>query len=305
MKYRLIELLKCPEHPELMPRAVSVRLSDVFPYSGDIEFPFCKTGCGLLGNWFSEIPVNLPAANRMNCRRCFGTEIEMATIECPGCGRNLRVEDGVLVGTEKQGAETQAEIALPLKTQRMIDKLLNPVSGDVILLLAPISNSVLRHWADEDIERVHVEPTSESMLTCRARSCADGEGLQHYIAGPLDLKHLRPKMFDCVVMTIPSHSIQEPSKALDLVPGILRQSGRALLIFTEPVPKLKRSELVKHLLGLLPDSFREFEAVAAQSPSGYLLLLQPHPMRLAGRSGYLGRKSRQPVSMETDDRSSG
>src|SRR3970040_956817 len=96
MKFRLIEFLRCPDHPESMLRVRHAQLSDVFPCSNDISSPVCRSGCGLYGNWFADIPGDLPSGYFLDCKRCLSTEIEAGSIVCPDCDFRVDIEEGVL-----------------------------------------------------------------------------------------------------------------------------------------------------------------------------------------------------------------
>jgi len=291
MKHRLVELLGCPSHPNQMLRVVRACLSEVFPYSGELRIPQCRSACGLLGNWFDEIPMVLPAANRLNCRRCIGTEIESACLVCPECDFALEVCEGVLMPTEPAPADAQqVERHLAYKAAKAIAEFLELSSGDLVLVLAPLPETMLDHLGCSGVEQVRVELRPETVISHRARSCANGHGLAHYIAGPLDSGILRSGQFDAVVLAIPSAHLIDKPECLERVPDLLRPAGRMVLVMEPEAGKLTKSERVKHHLANLPASFQRFEPRLSRIAGNDLLMLGPAREKVSDAPHY-GRKS--------------
>jgi hypothetical protein len=273
MKYRLVELLRCPTHSNNLLRVTHSNLSEVFPFSGELRLPFCRTGCGLLGNWFSEIPCDLPTMNRFNCRRCLGTEIEKARLQCPQCDFAIDVSNGVImpgISMEKPPLEER----LHIKTANIAMKLLDLKSGDLALTIAPFPESVVEKEGCNGVERVQVELQLETVISRRARSCANGHGLVHFIEGPLNTDILRYGQFDAVAIALPSPRLSDRAEnILDLV-GLLRPSGKMLLIYNRGESRSKAGRLEEYLKNL-PLIFRSYKAGITPSGLVDLVLLEP------------------------------
>lgn len=280
MKYRLVELLRCPSHPDELLRVMGAQVSEVFPYSGEVYPPVCRAGCGLLGNWFDDIPEQLPATHRFDCRRCLGVEIEAARIVCPQCGRALVVSNGVLQPAEVASTENVAQAGtVSPRTAGLIDRLLGLKVGELALVLAPLPPSTLERWGSSGVERLQVELDAETVYAARARSCANGQGLAHHLAGPVDAEALRPGQYDAIVSPVPPDRFSRFAEALGLLPSLLRPSGRALLMF----PRLRGERgsgavrLDRHRESL-PESFQGFDArLAVGSHVDMLLMNRPGP----------------------------
>ncbi len=277
MKYRLVELLRCPEHPNTMLRVTGARLSEVFPYSGELSQPVCRSGCGWLGNWFTDIPETLPPHHRFDCRRCMDTEIETAELRCPECGWSLKVVDGVLQGCGSDTCSFEPDVPFNRRAGMLIDKQIALQPGELALVLAPLPGAMLERWSGRGIERLQVELSSEVMLSGRARSCANGQGLVHYLGGPVDLSILRPREFDALILPVPSTRLAGYPEALALIPPLLRQSGRAVLAFghdSHGSPRMSPEAVREEL----PDSFDDLDVTVHRSPGVDLVFARrPEP----------------------------
>lgn len=274
MKYRLIELLRCPDHPDAMLRVTSAHVSEIFPCAGNVRTPFCRSGCGLMSNWFADIPQNLPQAHRLDCRRCLGMEIETAALTCPECGSELKVKDGVLTGhTGAESCESDPAPGYPVAIGKLVDKLLNLQPGDITVVLAPLPEETEKTWGESGIERLHIETHTETLLANRARSCANGEGMVHYLGGPLDIDVLRPGQFDAILAAIPTVCFANLPESLDSVPALLRPSGRMLLFFQKEKNRSRAGP--EKYLARLPEVFRKFERRLESTREIDLLLLTP------------------------------
>jgi len=277
MKYRIVELLRCPDHPERMLRVTDAYLSEIFPYSGELSMPVCRKGCGYLGNWFTDIPESLPRTHRIDCRRCMGTEIESAVLMCPECGWSLNVADGVLQACGDFECTFADEYALDNKTAGPIEKHLDLHHQQLALVLAPLPDSVVSKWGHEQVERIQVELSSEVMLSGRAKCCANGDEMVHYLGGPLDISILRPAEYDALIATIPTERIARWPEWFGQVPSLLRKSGRAVLVYprTPDSPK-NPAERKKKIREELPEGFNDLELKFADAPGADLLLVE-HP----------------------------
>ncbi len=276
----MLELLRCPSHPEAMLRVKGAHISDVFPYSGELQTPVCRSGCGFLGNWFADIPESLPRPHGMDCRRCLGIEIEKATLACPECDWSREVDDGVLKARVKSNGNSDSETTSPPgKTCAAIEKHLITQPSDLILDFTPMPDYITSKWCSNRIERLQVELNSEILLSGRAKSCATGQGMTHYLEGPLDISILRPGIFDSLIMPVPSDRIADFNENLPMVPGLLRPSGLAILIFPRERshPRSADARLHKNL-EKLPDEFRELRIRLIAAPGNDLLLVEyPEP----------------------------
>ena len=282
MKYRLVELLKCPSDPDEFLRVAEAQVSEVFPYSGDLRPPVCRAGCGLLGNWFADIPEALPVTHRFDCRRCLGMEIETARIVCPGCGWSLEVSDGVLrPPTASPAGDPMPEGSLPQKIGTLTERLLDLKIGDLALVLAPLPASTLERWGCNGIERLHVELDPETLMAHRARSCANGQGLVHHLAGPMDAAVFRSGRFDAVISLVPPDRLAASQEALGLIPSLLRPAGRILLLFPRQrgLGGSGKARLDRHHQ-TLPESYHGFHSRLVSGPQADLVLLsRPKPSR--------------------------
>ncbi len=274
VKYRLIELLRCPEHPQEILRVTSAHVSEVFPCAFDIQAPICRSGCGLMGNWFSDIPQNLPSSHRLDCRRCFGMEIETAELTCPECGWSLEVEGGVLGpnGTKGPGS-SEPETELPTKVGLRAEKLLDLHTGDLTLLLASMPEAVFERWGGQGIERLHVEMHPETLAAHRARACAHGQGLAYYLAGPMDISVFRPGQFDSVITMFPTDKLASIEDTLENLPALMRPSGRILMIFDKK--RKGSSTSAKEFLESHPEAFGSYRHKVESHRDFDLLLLEP------------------------------
>jgi hypothetical protein len=255
---------------------VEAHLSEMFPYSGDLRNPYCRSGCGLLGNWFADIPAQLPAANRLKCRQCLGIEIEAAQLICPQCSWSMLVEDGVLIPETRNAVEERPEEEHLLNdTGQAIGRLLNLNNGDLVLVLAPLSQTVLEQWGCSGIEVVRVELQPQAIVSHRAKSCADGHGVVHYIAGPIKIEILRPGEFDAIVVSMPSDDLADTPANLACLPGLLHLSGRMVLIYHRIGPRMPPLKRTRLYLENLPDSFAGFKVSLTRSGNLDLLLFEP------------------------------
>jgi hypothetical protein len=275
LKYRLIELLQCPEHPEAMFRVISARISEIFPCAVELHTPYCRAGCGLLGNWFTEIPQNLPQSHRIDCRRCLGMEIETATLSCPVCDAGIRVESGVLLGQDNggQAGPVEALEKLPAKTGAIIERLLDLQPADMAVILAPVPDETDRKWSESGVERLFVETDHEALFSHRARTCANGEGFTHYLAGPIDISLVRPGQYDAIIALIPTDRWKDSPGSLESMPSLLRPSGRMLLLFEKDRGN-HRHDPGGHV-ETLPASFHGYDRTAESTREHDLVLLTP------------------------------
>jgi hypothetical protein len=277
MKYRLTELLQCPSHPHHLLRVTQTRLSEMFPLSEDIRNPYCRTGCGLLGNWFSEIPSGLPPANRLKCRQCLGMEIEEASLGCLECGWSMNIKDGVLIpGTVVSKSDGAEEEHIPAEAGKIIGRQTNLKSGDLVLVLASMPLAILDRWACTGVEQVRIETQPETIVSHRAKSCAEGHGVVHYITGPINCDIIRPGQFDAIVVSYPSSDLVDSKENLALLPELLRPSGRILMAIKRTGPRLSVKNRIRKYLEDLPGSFRRFTTRLASKGNLDLLLLGPH-----------------------------
>jgi hypothetical protein len=277
MKYRIVELLRCPDHPERMLRVTDAYLSEIFPFSGDLSLPVCRRGCGYLGNWFADIPESLPRTHRIDCRRCMGTEIESAVLTCPVCGWSLIAADGVLQACGDTQCTFADEYALSNRMAGPIEKHLDLHQQQLALVLAPLPDSTVRKWSHEQVERLQVELSSEVMLSGRAKCCANGDGMVHYLGGPLDISILRPEEYDALVATIPTERIAGWPEWFAQVPSLLRKSGRAVLVYPS-TPESPRGVVERHnkIRQELPEGFNDLVLKFTEVPGADLLLVE-HP----------------------------
>lgn len=285
MKYRLVELLRCPTHPDAMLRVTEASLSDVFPYSGDLQIPVCRSGCAYLGNRFDEVPESLPRQHRFDCRRCLGTEIEKARLTCPECSWSLRVEDGVLhAGAGTSDANLLGEPQIHQRVGSLIEKHLSVEPGGIALILAPLPEALLGKWCSKGIERLHVEVDPEVLQSGRAMSCANGQGMAHFVGGPLDISVLREGMLDGLVMTVPCNRISGFDESFGKAAALLRHSGKAILLYPRYAisPRFARSRFDKYVESL-PRAFRDL-TVRMIGSQGVDLLLLSHPEPPNGNS---------------------
>lgn len=287
MKYRLVELLKCPSHPDLMLRVVRAHISDVFPCSGEYSVPICRSGCGYLSNWFTDIPESLPPSHRFDCRRCMGTEIDSAILTCPECRWFLKIEDGVIQTSLKTGSgEVSTEPEFNRKVSSRLEKTLQLKLGDIIFSLISLPDSLNDSWGSMGVERLQVELSNELLAAGRAKSCADGQGMVHFLGGPLDLAILRPGSLDGIVIQIPTERIADYPDSLGSIPDLLRPSGRAILIVEKSHGEAKsRSQRLEEFKVELPASFSDLtlELVASY---GFSLFVAKHPEPENGFSYY-------------------
>jgi hypothetical protein len=239
--------------------------------------PYCRTGCGLLGNWFSDVPPQLPVANRLKCRQCLGIEIEEAQVVCPECGWTIAVENGVLMPeSSKVALDSREEEHLPIVTGRTISRLLGLGEGDLVLILAPLPLTVLEKWECSGVEQVRVELQPEAIVSHRAKSCAESRGVAHYIAGPIEASILRPGEFEAIVATVPCADLADTPGNLDLLPTLLRPSGQMILIFQRTGPRMPLERRIKSYRDTLPESFSGFNISLTRA--GHLDLLHlSHP----------------------------
>jgi len=292
MKYRLVELLRCPAHPRAMLRVTGARVSEVFPYSGQLQVPVCRTGCGYLANWFIEIPATLPISHRLDCRRCMGTEIETAELTCPECQWSLKVVDGVIRASGGCEKEPEEEAPLPQGIGGPIDRYLDPQPGEVALILASLPESTLAKWSSRGVERLQVELNPEVMVAGRARCCANGQGMVHYIGGPLDISIFRPGEFDALVVQVPSERVSAFDQALEQIPALLRPSGKAVLVYPhEAAGSHGADDRRERLIRDLPKAFDGLTTRVARA-TGIDLVMVEHPepengngLRFIKRSG--------------------
>jgi hypothetical protein len=278
MKYRLVEMLRCPAHPDLMLRVTGTHLAELFPYGGDVQVPVCRAGCGLLGNWFKDIPESLPTHHRFDCRKCLGTEIETATLRCPDCDWSVQVIDGVLQTYITNGEpEIRAEEPLNRKVGPPIEKHLSLQSGEIVLVLAPIPDSMEKKWCNLGVERLRVEVNPEVLHSGRAIACANGQGLSHYLGGPFDTSILRANSLDAIVMPVPTDRVADFTDTLSRLPELLKPSGRAILTYARD-PENRKSSKGRHELIMvkLPKSYNHLESHLIEA-NGTDLLLIKHP----------------------------
>jgi hypothetical protein len=258
-----------------MLRVTDASLSDIFPFSGDIRIPACRSGCGMLGNWFSQIPETLPPHHRFDCRRCFGTEIESGFLTCPECDWKIQIRDGVLeAGDGNPGARAGQD--LNAKVTAAVEKFLDLQPGEIALILAELPESSLNKWCDKNVERLQVEISEEELLSERAISCANGLGMAHFISGPLNLSVIRPDMLDAIILSMSSELIAGGKESLGHIPAMLRPSGRALLIYTRDREKINGANRLDKYLSGLPEQFRGLDAQLEET-AGYDLVIFRHP----------------------------
>jgi len=273
MKYRIVELLRCPEHVHAMLRVTDANLSEVFPFSGELSIPLCRSGCGLLGNWLADVPDSLPRIHRLDCRRCLGTEIESGFLECPECGWCLAVVDGVIQACGELECSFAAEPTLSSRAGKPIQRHLDLHRQELALILAPLPGSVIQKWSREGVERLQVELSAEVMLSGRARCCANGEGMVHYLGGPLEISILRPGEFDAIVAMVPTERIMDSPGWMAGIPELLRPSGRAVLIYPRDLHSPRASaDRLKSIRNELPETFSDLILRIAPIPGADLIL---------------------------------
>lgn len=292
MKFRIAELLKCPNHPGLLPRIIKASLSEVFPYSSELRLPFCRSGCGLLGNWFEEISPDLPSANRLNCRRCLGTEIESGEVRCSEDDWNLEIENGIL----KYSAQTNQipdEARISPKLGNAISRFLSLNSGDLILVAASIPEDIMDQAGCRNIERVQIEIQPEKLVSKRARSCTNGFGIAHYIAGPTDLRIFREEQFDGVIISTTSKRLVPESINPAQILGLLRPSGKAVLLFEQRINGDSSNELHKEFLS--PDVLKagNFKSFIEHSSAYDALFIEPIRESCANRNNHKGNNKKR------------
>jgi len=242
MKYRLVELLACPEHPDELLRVMGATISEMFPCSDDFQIPLCSIGCGYLGNWFIDIPASLPEHHRLDCRRCLGNEIESATLDCPICGRVLEIADGVLLSPDPEPSDDFELPPINQKIFNIIEKKISLKPGELVLGLAGIPDSVIEKWCSLGIESLLIENDLSRIIAKHARTCTSGAALTHLINGPVDPGILRDEMFDVLVMTIPITTLSGTPGSIEIIPPLLRKSGRAVVLFPRAASRLKSDE---------------------------------------------------------------
>jgi len=278
MKYRVIELLKCPKHPESMLRIKNAQLSDVFPFAGKLQVPVCRSGCGFLGNWFADIPESLPPQHRLDCRRCLGTEIETGVLTCPDCDWGFEIKEGILSAEgEKVAVDGISDLSVRKKVGFQIENLLSLEPGEIILELETLPESLTETWCASGVEQIQVEVDSKSVQDCRARSCTRGLGTIYHFNGPLRLDVFREEILDAVVMANPTGRLQDFDNSLADMLGLLRPSGQALLVYRRD--KRGRGSLEQRhdaILDQLPDEFRKFRTSLIDAHGLYFLHIE-HP----------------------------
>lgn len=278
MKYRLIELLQCPSHPEQMLRVLNPHVSDIFPCAGDYLFPICRMGCGYLSNWFRDIPESLPLEHRFDCRRCMGMEIESAVISCPECGWSLEIQDGVLHSPHvDELAEYQYDHIDIRKTSSTLDKFLKPRPADLVLSLVSLPENLSQKWASEYVERLQVELSDDVLAVSRARSCTDASTLAHFIRGPLDLSIIRKEYLSSLILSAPTDFIADYEVAVQFLPGLMKPSGKIVMILDEMLGNsdLKKAGL-EQIKSQLPEPFNGL-SMKLINAGGFRLLLIEHP----------------------------
>ncbi|HDS30945.1 MAG TPA: hypothetical protein ENN67_07885 [Firmicutes bacterium] len=254
-----------------MLRVVSPYISEIFPCATEIQSPYCRAGCGLMGNWFTEIPQTLPAGHRIDCRRCLGMEIDSARLECPECGTIIKIESGVLMSGNDTGNDETAtrKNSMHLKTGNLVAKILNLQPSEIALILTAIPHETDSALSGNGVERVFIDTVRGRLFSHRAKACAMGEGFAHYLAGPFNCDFLRPAQYDAIVSTVPTDSCDGGDKICDQIPLWLRPSGRILLMY--PKSNTDRREL-NEKLGSLPDTFADFK-YSLESGKDYWLVL--------------------------------
>ncbi|HEX9744101.1 MAG TPA: Trm112 family protein [bacterium] len=286
MKYRLVEFLQCPDHPEYMLQVRNAELSDVFPCSNSLGSPACRKGCGMYGNWLSEISPYLPVEYLPNCRRCMRVEIEKGELVCPECGWEIRIRDGVLKATADVTGHTKGN-ALNSSEGKAIERILDLHQGETALSFIDLPQRTLETWAASKIERVQVENNQEKLAQDRAASCADSNSLVHYLEGPFNPAIFRAGLFDALVAKVKCESISNSDEAYMRIPELTRMSGRILLIFDcDKASKPVKEESVEEYRGMLPAGFSGLEMSLHRSRSMTMLLLtNPDPYAGSGIAG--------------------
>ncbi len=80
MKYRLMDILACPECKHF-PLNLIVIEREEYERKLDIKKPFCELYCSYLGKKIEELKEEAP------CDECIRYEIVTGVIYCPNCGR--------------------------------------------------------------------------------------------------------------------------------------------------------------------------------------------------------------------------
>lgn len=192
----------------------------------------------------------------------------------------MRVGEGVLIPpTAAPDQPRPDESPISLKIGQTISRLLSPRPGDLALIIAPLPETILDRWGSSGVERVQVDLQAEALISRRARSCANGHGLAHYIEGPLDLDVFRHGQFDQVVISLPSTRLTERTGNLAVVPMLLRSSGRAVLTFSRDGSRANASERIKTYMENLPGIFEMFKSKLITVQGEDLLLLEHHEDR--------------------------
>jgi len=281
MKYRIVELLKCPDHPESMLRITGVQVSDVFPYPGTLPSPVCRSGCGFLGNWFTEIPDSLPPHHRLDCRRCLGIDIEQGELVCPKCDWRLSITDGILnTGDGGLCVPFKPEVGLKKRAAAQVDKLLSPQRGELVLEFETLPETLVESWCSSGIEQIQVRCNEESIQDSRARSCARGFCTIYQFNGPLRLEFLRREILDAVIVRVPTLDILDFDTSIGNLLSRLKPSGHALLIYKRgKSDRGNLSDRHESILENLPDVFRKFRTSLTEAYGFYFLHVeQPEPV---------------------------
>jgi len=188
------------------------------------------------------------------------------------------VTDGVLSSwIANDQPSTATEIPLDKKVGPPIEKSLSLQSGEIVLILATLPDTMVQKWCNIGIERLRVEVDPDILHSGRALACANGQGLSHYLGGPLDTAILRSNSFDAVVMPVPTDRVADFDDALFRLPDLLKPSGRAVLTYSRD-PDNKKSPQGRHELMMvkLPESFSHLKSRLIEANNTDLLLIE-HP----------------------------
>lgn len=93
MKYRLLDLLRCPDCNNILELYSLKENKELTGINGPINSLGCREYCGLKGVLLNHETITIPM-KALNCRECYRAEIIDGLLECK-CGKAFPIMDGV------------------------------------------------------------------------------------------------------------------------------------------------------------------------------------------------------------------
>ena len=295
MKFRLLEYLTCPDHPDEFLQLRTGHIAKLFDHESDVSSPACQAYCGLAQGKFEDIPEYVIP----DCKECMGLEIEWGTLRCPECGGFYSMYDGIPVLSKffKEGTLPDYEkLAVQFdfgKSRYAEFKRTGPVGAwadrreanllkenidleavESALFLGCASLEVLDLFCGVGVEMIHAGDDPHELLRLRERDILCPRRFAYFTVPSGDLKGFRSESFDLVLT---SYRLYGPKKnewpKLDQLARLLRRSGSvAIILYRDSLTKrflhLNEGEVGKYngdkistneFLEMLPDSLKGLE----------------------------------------------